>query len=155
MDVFEVVDESFIIEHGCSKHLVNRVTQCIKISDELAYINPRKDKKKWTKSGMMVRYVCLSTDTELNICSMRLVYDSTYCIIDYLYTVPYARRMGLGTKMVAFATRFAMSDVPRMLLCLATEDSCVYWMSHGFVLKENDEKDRLNPYNDTHLLTLA
>lgn len=153
MDMFEL-DETYIIQHGSSKDLVKRVTDCIKISDELAHIKPRKDKRKWNDSGMTVHYICLSTNTEPNVSSMRLVYDNTYCVIDYLYTVPYARKMGIGSKMVNFATRFAMTGMPRILLCLATENSCVYWMSFGFVLKELGEKERLNPYDDTHLLSL-
>ena len=36
---------------------------------------------------------------------------------------------------------------------LALEDSCVYWMAHGFVLEENARlQARLNIFPDTHLL---
>lgn len=154
MDAFEV-DGTCIIQHGYSKELIKSVTNCIKISDELAHIKPRKDKRNWNDSHMTLHYVCLSADTESNVSSMRLVYDDSYCVIDYLYTVPYARNMGIGRTMIAFATRFAMTDFPRILLCLATEDSCLYWMSNSFVLKSIEDEERLNPYDDTHLLTLS
>lgn len=153
MDFFQVVD-NLVFEHGSSEALMQQVTHCIAISDELAHIKPKRDKRKWKECAMSTHYVCLSTSEESNVGSMRLAYDDSYCVIDYLFIVPYARKQGLANKLIQFAQQFAMTDGVRLLLCLSTEDSCSYWMTRGFCLKPNEE-DRLNPYNDTYLLSLT
>ena len=109
-------------------------------------------KTRYSNHGCGVRWVAASEES--NIGSMRLVYDDSYCVIDYLFIVPYARKQGLATKLIQFAQQFAMTDGARLLLCLATEDSCSYWITRGFCLKANEE-ERLNPYSDTYLLSLT
>ena len=80
---------------------------------------------------MSTHYVCLSTSEESNVGSMRLAYDDSYCVIDYLFIVPYARKQGQAEKLIQFAVQFAMTDGARLLLCLATQDSCSYSWCRG------------------------
>ena len=58
---------------------------------------------------------------------------------------------GHGSRLFALVHKIA--DVYKAnMYVLALEDSCVYWMSKGFVLEDGEINKRLNVFPDTHLL---
>jgi hypothetical protein len=75
-------------------------------------------------------------------------------VIDYIVTIEELQGKGYGSFLVAHVKRLA-NAFGANLFVLALEDSCPYWMSHGFVLEEGPINRRLNIFPDTHLLKLT
>ena len=143
-DRIEHIDGMFYT-HGTSLNLMRVVGEMIQTNgDDLSEINPTRDWTKWQKRKLSLYYVVLSHKDEPVAC-MRLVYDSQFVVIEYLYTLPYMRGRSFGSMLIHF-----ISERYSSLFVISTEDACAYWIFHGFT--EEDNSDRLNPYNDTYLL---
>ena len=144
------------ILHGSSNKLIQDVCECVENSDDLKKLKPQRDKLRWKKKKLQTYYVCASSTTEHNVAAMRLVYDTDYLIIDYLFIMPYMRNMGFGTIMVNFARFLALSNIqaPKVLITLSTKESSSFWISKGFLKCKIQDRKRLNPYDDTYLMVL-
>lgn len=140
-----------MITHGTSLQLMSRVAQCLQTAD-LHDINPTKDWKKTKKRKLQLYYVTATTAYQECASCMRLLYDDDYMIIEYLYTLEECRCQGIGRLLVEFITELA---VDKTMCVISTNDACSYWMSRGFEWYESKDTDRLNPFNDTFLLTKA
>lgn len=130
-----------VIEHGTSKKLIERVRTCLEASE--FKLKPKSDARKWKKKSMSVYYACMG---DCDAC-MRLVYNSHIMIIDYLFVNTVSQSSGMGRDLVKFAKSLRKD---RILFCLATEESCGFWMKQGFISNDDNE---LNIYDDTYLLT--
>ena len=144
-DLIEYHDGMFFT-HGTSLSIMNSVGSMIQDNlDDLSSIDPTSDWKKWRKRALSLYYVVLSQD-DTDVACMRLVYDSTAMIIEYLFTKPDKRCRGYGEKLIEFISQKVSND----LMVISTEDACPYWLNWGFT--QEHKSDRLNPYNDTLLL---
>ena len=81
-----------------------------------------------------------------DVCSRRVV-------VDYVVTVEERQGKGYASHLLKLVKAIAERYHANMYV-LALEDSCVYWMSKGFVLEDGPIDRRLNLFPDTHLLKL-
>lgn len=170
-DVSEFLeDRGLILRHGTSLSLMSLVAEWLNRSEEFSDVDPSADWQKWTgrRPGFSLYYAALLDPARdgpdsVRAC-LRAVLDGVpvpapphipRLIIDYVCTAKCARGAGLASLLVDFASRAArLSSPPANVYVLATEDSCVYWMTAGYVLEASATLNaRLNVFNDTHLLT--
>jgi hypothetical protein len=162
-------DRGLILRHGTSLSLMSLVSEWLNRSEEFSSVDPSADWQKWAnrRPGFSLYYAALLDPARdgpdsVRAC-LRAVLDGVpvpvsphipRLIIDYVCTAPGARGAGLASLLVGFATRAAqLSSPPANVYVLATEDSCVYWMTSGYVLEASETLGaRLNVFNDTHLL---
>ena len=143
------IHRSIMITHGTSLCVITRVAECIQESD-LHNINPTKDWKKGKKRDLHNYYAFADTD-ELECAScVRLLYNTNTVIIEYLYTVPESRGLGVGTTLINFCTTLFGN---RALHVIATEDACAYWMKLGFIWDKSKDTKSINEFDDTYLLS--
>ena len=74
-------------------------------------------------------------------------------VVDYVVTVEHFQGRGYASHLLELAVNTARAAGANVYV-LALEDSCVYWMSKGFVLEDGAINRRLNVFPDTHLLKL-
>ena len=157
-----------ILRHGSSLALMSLVSTALNESDEFGDIEPEEDWKKWSarRPGFQLYYAALvdpaRDGAEGVACVLRAVLDPapagaaparrSRLIVDYVTTRPAARGRGLASAAGNFVTAAASCNEANTYV-LALEDSCVYWMSQGFVLEASERLAcRLNIFSDTHLL---
>ena len=145
VDVYDTI----LITHGTSLMLMKAVTECLQSSD-LHNINPTKDWKKGKKRNLNNYYAFASTQLVECASCARLLYNADTLIIEYLYTIPEARGLGIGKMMVDFCRTLVDS---RALHVIATEDACAYWMKLGFVWDQSVDSKSLKEFNDTYFLS--
>mmetsp|Transcript_39257 Transcript_39257/g.82363 ORF Transcript_39257/g.82363 Transcript_39257/m.82363 type:complete len:315 (+) Transcript_39257:164-1108(+) len=159
-------EQQLLLQYGSSLSLMARVGAFLNDSSNFNEIDPTDDWEAWTsrRPDFQLFYAALTDPTtDRCVCVLRAVLDGIHqrrveqdqpprFMIDYITTDPAQRARGLATFLVEFVL-----EASRMFgantYVLATEDSCVYWMSKGFVLEENRSLNaRLNIFPDTHLL---
>eukprot|EP00930_Biecheleria_cincta_P057389 TRINITY_DN43332_c0_g1_i1.p1 TRINITY_DN43332_c0_g1~~TRINITY_DN43332_c0_g1_i1.p1 ORF type:complete len:332 (+),score=75.65 TRINITY_DN43332_c0_g1_i1:33-1028(+) len=163
-------DRGLIMRHGSSLQLMALVSECLNESDEFGEIDPSADWQKWSerRPDFSLYYAALVNPAhdgeEGVVCVLRAVMDGIptpvpphrpRLIIDYVTTRVAARGEGLASLLVNFVVE-ASQIFGASTYVLAIEDSCVYWMSKGFVLEDGANLNaRLNIFSDTHLLRLS
>lgn len=128
-------------------------------NDTFNYIDPNADHHKWGRKGLSLYYACVE-DNENDgsiICALRAATcnssSNNIFLIDYVYTEPNHREIGIAGQLLARVLGMAKSS-GAVLGVLSLEDSCVYWLEKwNFVLCQNEALNaRLNVFPDTHLL---
>tara|TARA_B110000008_G_C16823984_1_gene505798 strand:- start:417 stop:905 length:489 start_codon:yes stop_codon:yes gene_type:complete len=145
-----ILDDNVCITHGSSLNLMSKIGICLQDSD-LKDINPTKDWKRWKKCGLQNYYILTQTAVQECAACMRLLYDEQKLIIEYLYTVPDARGLGLGKKLVD-TCRFLAKDMKLSLYVLSVEEAVIYWMNLGFIWIESEDDSSINTYTDTFMM---
>jgi GNAT superfamily N-acetyltransferase len=168
------------VRHGSSLDLLSKSHVCL--NEEFNDTDPEKDFKKWLKKGAQPYFLAVIEPSTVMSCCLRCLLDGDWVsvveggagggtgdgaaevantetvgtrrlVVDYVTTLDQFQGRGyaghlLGLVLNAAAAAGANSYV------LALEDSCVYWMSKGFVLDDGPINRRLNVFPDTHLLKL-
>jgi len=164
----ESLSESFplsTLTHGTSMSLISQV--CTFLSNtSFANVNPEEDWKKWADRDSMECYYFLLSETATAVpqTCLRAIVDRTSprssstprIVIDYTYTSPAFRGLGLAKSLCAYVINLA-SLCGANTYVLALEDSCPWWLDvYGFVLESNPNLNaRFNVFPDTHLLRLG
>lgn len=143
------VHDSIVITHGTSLWVMKRVAECIQESD-LHDIDPTKDWKK-SKKRDLNNYYAFADTVELDCAAcIRLLYNTTTVIIEYLYTIPESRGCGVGKLLIDFC-KSLFED--RTLHVIATEDACAYWLKLGFIWDKSKDTKSVNEFDDTYFLS--
>ena len=157
----------FTIRFGSSlKLMMDCVDFLNNAESEFSRIDLTSDWKKWKarRPDFSLFYSAIYDTNNLKIAGvLRAVTDGhpipkpphrKRIIIDYINTSPLYRSQGLASVLITFANNISMMS-DSSIYALALEDSCVYWMSKGFILVENSFLNaRINIFPDTHLLTI-
>lgn len=148
------------LRYGSSLDLMAKAS--LLINDEF-HSNPNRDSLKNQRKGRSLLF-CLvepiGPDGGL-ACAARAILEqhasldgARRIVIDYIHTKLSERGNGHGTRVVAFLKSLASLQSADMFVA-ATEDSCPYWMSQGFVLEQDPSLVKeYNAFTDTHLLKL-
>ena len=153
------------LRHGTSLKLMADSSTFLNASEEFAEVDPSADWEKWSSRGQAASfslyYIAVMDGSSMVAC-LRAVLDGfpspqpphrPRLVIDYVTTRPEHRGRGIATLLTRFVAA-AASSCNANLYVLALEESCVYWMSLGFILAEGQNLNaRLNIFPDTHLLT--
>lgn len=166
------------VEHGSSLSLISKATTLLNV--EFNDMDPEADWAKWEALGATIYFFAV-TDEENPAGPpagvLRLVLDGDFSnksgsgvpnihdvgalgatcsrrvIVDYLMTSAAARGRGYAGRLLDCARELARSSTANLLV-LAIEESCPFWMTHGFVLDDGPINKRINCFPDTHLLKL-
>lgn len=166
---------SLIVEHGSSLSLISKATTLLNL--EFNDMDPEADWAKWEALGATIYFFAVLNEDNpagLPACVLRTVLDGDFSsasaqrlpssddaapscsrrvIVDYLMTSAAARGRGLAGRLLECARELARISAANLLV-LAIEDSCPFWMTHGFVLDDGPINKRINCFPDTHLLKL-
>jgi len=139
------------IRHGSSLAIISRGTSLL--NEYFENCDPEKDWRRYQRLGATPYFICVLED-DIIASVWRLILDGTRVVVDYALTRPELRGRGVAGRVVNIIKAFAQSRNFNLYIS-ALEDSCTYWMNHGFILETGDITKRLNAsFNDTHLLKL-
>jgi hypothetical protein len=156
-------EKQLFLRHGSSLALINDVSRLLNESKDFTTKDPTEDWMSWKiRSDSFSLYFAALFDMDGQpVAVLRAVLDglpvpipphNKRLLIDYTYVIPTMRNKGLATILCEFVVNMC-TMVGANSYVLALEDSCVYWMSKGFLLEENKFlQARLNIFPDTHLL---
>ena len=164
------------IEHGSSLSLISKATTVLNL--EFNDTDPEADWAKWEALGATVYFFAVpdqDSPTGAPACVLRTVLDGDFSvvsggsladtsgvaehtcsrrvIVDYLMTSAAARGRGYAGRLLECVRELAHRSAANLLV-LAIEESCPFWMTHGFVLDDGPINKRVNCFPDTHLLKL-
>ena len=163
-----LAERQLTLRHGTSLRVMSQAAHFLNDSKEFNEVDVEEDWTKWTTrvpDAFTLYYATLFDPlvpgTAGVHCVLRAVLDGWpsprpphrhRLVIDYVATAPAHRGKGCAGALVEHVSRAATALAANVYV-LALEDSCVYWMAHGFVLEENARlQARLNIFPDTHLL---
>lgn len=159
-------DSQLFLRHGSSLALISAVTRLLNGCKDFEEKDPSEDWSSWKeRSQSFSLYFAALFDLDgAPVAVLRAVLDGVpipnpphnrRMLIDYTYVIPSMRNKGLATILCEFVANIC-SMMRANSYVLALEDSCLYWMSKGFILEENVFlQARLNIFPDTHLLRRA
>ena len=164
------------VEHGSSLSLISKATTLLNL--EFNDTDPEADWAKWEALGATVYFFAVpdqSNPAGAPACVLRTVLDGDFSadsgaslastsgaaartcsrrvIVDYLMTSAAARGRGYAGRLLECVRQLAHRSAANLLV-LAIEESCPFWMTHGFVLDDGPINKRINCFPDTHLLKL-
>lgn len=155
-------DVGLSLRHGTSLKLMADCSNFLNESKEFAEVDPSDDWEKWSsrQAAFSLYYIAVMDGPSMVAC-LRAVLDGfpspqpphrPRLVIDYVTTRPEHRGKGIASRLTKFVAEAAKSCNANLYV-LALEESCVYWMSLGFILcEEQNINARLNIFPDTHLL---
>ena len=157
----------FYLQHGSSLILQMKVGEFLNSSNVFSGIDVSSDWEKWQRrSTDFSLYYAATFDqsTDSIVGALRAITDGhpsprpphkRRLIIDYVAVLPSYQNKGLSSSLVKFVMNVSSMSSANVYV-LAIEETCVYWMSKGFLLCENVNLNaRLNIFPDTHLLRHA
>ena len=162
----EVLEDptGFYLQHGSSLMLQMKVGEFLNSSEVFSNVDVSSDWEQWSRRSpdFSLYYAAIfdqSTDSVVG--ALRAVTDGhpipspphkRRLIIDYVAVLPGYQNRGLSSSLVRFVMNVSIMSSANVYV-LALEESCVYWMSKGFLLCQNSNLNaRLNVFPDTHLL---
>lgn len=154
----------FYLQHGSSLMLQMKVGEFLNSSDMFKRVDVSNDWEEWNRrsSDFSLYYAAVfDQSTDSIVGALRAVTDGhpspryphkRRLVIDYVAVLPSYQNRGLSSSLVQFVMNISIMSSANVFV-LAIEESCVYWMSKGFLLCENAHLNaRLNIFPDTHLL---
>lgn len=159
-------DDPPMVWHGSSVALIAKATTLL--NEEFSDIDPEEDFEKWRNIGARPYFITVLETSQVMTCCLRCVLDGDWSsssnkttqevctrrlVVDFLCTVEECQGRGYASQLLEMVIRLAETNGANCYV-VALEDSCVYWMSKGFILEDGPINRRLNGFRDTHLLKL-
>ena len=160
-----------MVEHGSSLSLIARCTSVL--NEEFTNVDLAEDFEKWGKIGARPYFFAVVDPTSGRPYSaLRAILDGDFessvpmsehiagfshrrIVVEYLSTPKPYRGQGHASRLLALVKDLAASHSNCNIFVSSLEESCVYWMNHGFVLENGEINKRLNTFPDTYLLKLV